>query len=47
MSQYQILITEEAKHDILQLADVIKYQYKSPLTAFNYVQGLIDEIKKL
>jgi len=47
MSQYQILITEEAKHDIKQLADVIKYQYKSPLTAFSYVQGLIDEINKL
>ena len=47
MSQYQILFTEEAKKDIKQLSDVIKYQYKSPLTAFKYIQGLVDEIKIL
>ena len=47
MNLFQILITEDAKQDIKQLSDVIKYQYKSPLTAFNYVQGLIDEISKL
>lgn len=47
MNQFQILITEEAKHDIKQLSDVIKYQYKSPLTAFSYIQGLVDEINKL
>ncbi len=47
MNQYQILITEEAKQDIKQLSDVIKHQYKSPLTAFSYVQGLVDEINKL
>jgi len=47
MNLYQILFTEEAKQDIKQLSDVIKHQYKSPLTAFNYLQGLVDEIKKL
>ncbi|MEI8048515.1 MAG: hypothetical protein WCI92_14120 [Bacteroidota bacterium] len=47
MNLYQILFTEEAKEDIKQLTDVIKYEYKSPLTAFKYVQGLVDEIEKL
>ena len=47
MNRYKILITIDAKQDIKQLSDLIKYQYKSPLTAFSYIQGLIDQINKL
>ncbi len=47
MKQYRVFITEEAKTDIEQLSDVIKHKYKSPQTAFNYIQGLVNEINKL
>jgi len=47
MQQYNIEFSEIAIEDINQLHYVIEFQYKSPLTAFRYGQGLINEIKKL
>ena len=47
MEQFEIAFSEQANTDIQNLSNTIMYQYKSPLTAFKYVQGLLDEIKKL
>ncbi|HEY5509358.1 MAG TPA: type II toxin-antitoxin system RelE/ParE family toxin [Paludibacter sp.] len=47
MVRFDIAFSEEAKNDIQNLSDAIMYQYKAPTTAFCYIQGLLDEIKKL
>ena len=47
MVRYEIVFSEQANTDIQNLSDAIMYQYEAPLTAFKYVQGLLDEIKKL
>ena len=47
MVRFDIAFSEEAKNDIQNLSDAIMYQYKAPTTAFGYIQGLLDEIKKL
>ncbi|MDD4969161.1 MAG: type II toxin-antitoxin system RelE/ParE family toxin [Paludibacter sp.] len=47
MERYEIVFSEQANTDIQNLSDAIMYQYEAPLTAFRYVQGLIDEIKTL
>ncbi|MEI6555499.1 MAG: hypothetical protein WCL70_07920 [Paludibacter sp.] len=47
MKHYSIEYSEEARTDINNLFDVIIYEYKAPTTAFKYVQGLYNEIKKL
>jgi len=44
---YKIFLSEQANKDLDDLEFVIKYEYKSPLTAFRYLQGLKDEIKKM
>jgi plasmid stabilization system protein ParE len=45
--RYRIEFSPEANLDINDLHTVIIDDYQSPLTAFRYVQGLVDEIKKL
>ena len=47
MLRFEIVFLEEANIDIQNLSDTIMYQYKASITAFMYVQGLLDEIKKL
>lgn len=47
MNRFVIVFSDEAKNDIQNLSDTIMYQYKAPLTAFGYIQGLLDEIKHL
>lgn len=47
MEKYKILLSEMARSDIDNLSDVILIDYQAPITAFRYVQGLIDEIKRL
>ena len=47
MLRFEIVFSEQANIDIQTLTDTIIYEYKAPLTAFRYVQGLLDEIKKL
>jgi len=47
MEQFHIVILEEANNDILSLSNTIMYQYEAPITAFAYIQGLLDEIIKL
>lgn len=47
MFSYKIVFSENANADIQNLTDTIIFQYKAPITAFRYIQGLIDEIKKL
>lgn len=47
MDSFDIVYTLEAKSDIDNLTDVILFEYKAPLTAIRYIQGLVDEIKKL
>ena len=47
MVRFVIVFSEDAKNDIQNLSDVIMYQYKAPKTAFDYIQGLLDEIKTL
>ena len=44
MSDYRVVFSKEAERDIDNLTDIIKYKYKAPITAFNYVQGLLNEI---
>ena len=45
--RYRIEFSPDANQDIDDLYSVIIDEYQSPLTAFRYVQGLVDEIKKL
>jgi hypothetical protein len=47
MRHFNVIISETANEDIKQLSYTIKFQYKAPVTSFKYVQGLIDEIKRL
>lgn len=47
MEQFEIFFSEQANTDIQNLSNTIMYQYQAPLTAFKYIQGLLDEIKKL
>jgi plasmid stabilization system protein ParE len=44
---YTIEYSKQAELDIEKLYDVIVAEYKAPLTAFMYVQGLIDKINSL
>ena len=45
--RYRIEFSPAANQDINNLDAAITEEYQSPLTAFRYVQGLVDEIKKL
>ena len=47
MARFEIVFSEQANTDIQNLTDAIMYEFQAPLTAFKYVQGLLNEIKKL
>jgi len=47
MKNYQVVITEQAREDLTELARVIREEYKSPLTAVRYLRNLSKEIKNL
>ncbi len=47
MNKFVLIYSEQAKNDIDELTNTIIYQYKAPTTAFNYVQGLVNEINSL
>jgi len=47
MARFEIVFSERANTDIQNLADTIMYEYEAPNTAFKYVQGLLNVIKKL
>ena len=47
MARLEIVFSEQANTDIQNLTDAIMYEFKAPLTAFKYMQGLLNEIKRL
>jgi len=47
MARFEIVFSEQANTDIQNLTDAIMYEFQAPLTTFKYVQGLLNEIKKL
>ena len=47
MNKYELIFSMESEKDMFELEDVIYFDYKAPLTAFRYIQGLKDEIKLL
>ena len=47
MSRYKIVFSPESEIDLMELEDVIYFDYKSPLTAFRYLSELREEIYKL
>ena len=47
MTKYKIIYTDTFFIELDSLIDVILYQYKAPLTAKRYLEGLRKEIKYL
>ena len=47
MARFEIVFSAQANTDIQNLTDAIMSEFQAPLTAFKYVQGLLNEIKKL
>jgi mRNA-degrading endonuclease RelE of RelBE toxin-antitoxin system len=47
MKKYQITILKQALKDLDELSIVISEVYKAPITAKNYTEGLILEIRSL
>lgn len=47
MRKFDIKFTDEARQDILDLAQVIILEYKAPLTAERYVRDLYGRISDL
>jgi plasmid stabilization system protein ParE len=47
MNLFDIAYSEQAVSDIAALVKVITVQYKSPVTATQYTQGIIDTIASL
>lgn len=47
MNRYKIIFSEQSEIDMKKLEDVISFDYKVPLTAFRYLQGLKNEINQL
>jgi hypothetical protein len=47
MARLEIVFSEQANTDIQNLTDTIIFEFQATLTAFKYVQGLLNEIKKL
>jgi plasmid stabilization system protein ParE len=47
MKKFDIKLSSDALEDIEQLENIIVVQYKAPLTAVRYIQGLKDTIKLL
>ena len=47
MNKYDIIYSDDADNDLNNLFDVIFYDYAAPLTAYKYVEGIIETIKSL
>ena len=47
MRKFGIVYSKDAADDLQNLSDVKMYNYKSPLTAVRYLNGLQKEIKRL
>lgn len=47
MNQYEIFYSDKAVQNLSELRRAIVHKYKAPITAFGYVQGLVDRIKEL
>jgi len=47
MNQFEIVFSPESEMDMMKLEDVISFDYKAPLTAFHYLQGLRNAIREL
>ena len=47
MIKYAVVISEQARYDLNNLSEIIIYQYKAPVTAEKYLQGIYAEIAKL
>ena len=47
MNRYNIVYSDDADYDLNNLFDVIFYEYAAPLTAYRYVEGVINTIKSL
>ena len=47
MKKYDIIYSADASKDIDNLFEVIAFEYKAPLTAHKYAQGVINTIKTL
>jgi len=47
MEKYKITISDNAKQDIIDLSNTIRFEYNSPLTSIKYLKGLYKEINKL
>lgn len=45
MDCFEVVYSKKAKEDIHKLYEFIVFEYKAPITAFSYVQGLFDEIR--
>ena len=45
--KYTIAYSEQADKDLDNLFDAITYDYLSPVTAFRYVQGVVETIEKM
>lgn len=47
MKNYIIVVSKEATNDLIDLSNVISFDYKSPLTSVRYINGLKKDISKL
>ncbi len=47
MKKFEVVYSKDAVDDLQNLSDVIMYEYKAPLTAVRYLNGLQNEIKRL
>lgn len=47
MEKYHLEYSKNAEMDIDSLFNVIIYDYNAPITAFRYIEGLIDTINEL
>ena len=47
MNTFEIEYLETAKRDLNNLFLTITFDYKAPITAYRYVQGIIDTIKTI
>jgi plasmid stabilization system protein ParE len=45
--KYSIVYSDDSKDDLIDLFNVITFEYKSPVTAKRYIQGLKDTIFSL
>jgi len=47
MKSYQIIYSEQARKDLIDLAIAIRLVYKSPLTSKKYIDGIRTKIRSL